>query len=180
MAYEYSIRRYRNWYGKLLRFYPKPFRERFGEGMEQTFNDLCRERKEAGKGLFAFALWAFVETSAGIIRENIGGIMMQNIIRKPSAWLPIAISLVVFTSILCYVAVAIFGVAPEEGSRIFSIYFQWLTLIQVPIIVFFAIKWLPRQPKQAALILALQIIAAMISIAPIGLFEWWLDIVIMP
>jgi hypothetical protein len=148
--------------------------------MEQTFNDLCRERKEAGKGLFAFALWAFVETSAGIIRENIGGIMMQNIIRKPSAWLPIAISLVVFTSILCYVAVAIFGVAPEEGSRIFSIYFQWLTLIQVPIIVFFAIKWLPRQPKQAALILALQIIAAMISIAPIGLFEWWLDIVIMP
>jgi hypothetical protein len=106
--------------------------------------------------------------------------MMQNIIRKPSAWLPIAISLVVFTSILCYVAVAIFSVAPEEGSRIFSIYFQWLTLAQVPIIVFFAIKWLPRQPKQAALILALQVIAAVISLAPIGIFEWWLDIVIMP
>jgi len=105
---------------------------------------------------------------------------MQNIIRKPSAWLPIAISLVVLTSILGYVAVATFGVVPEDGSRIFSIYFQWLTLAQVPIIVFFAIKWLPRQSKQAALILALQIIAAVISIAPIGLFEWWLDIVIMP
>lgn len=71
MAYEYLIRRYRNWYGKLLRFYPKPFRERFGEGMAQTFNDLCRERKEAGEGLFVFVLWVFVETSAAIIRERI-------------------------------------------------------------------------------------------------------------
>jgi hypothetical protein len=65
-------------YSKLLRFYPKPFRERFGEGMEQTFNDPCRERKEAGEGLFTFALWAFVETSTGIIRERITIIMMKN------------------------------------------------------------------------------------------------------
>jgi hypothetical protein len=70
MEYEYSTRRYRNWYAKLLRLYSKPYRERFGEGMEQTFNDLCRERKEAGKGLFAFVLWAFVETSAAISSER--------------------------------------------------------------------------------------------------------------
>src|SRR4029077_16900076 len=35
--------RYRNLYAKLLRLYPKPYRERFGEEMEQTFNDICRE-----------------------------------------------------------------------------------------------------------------------------------------
>src|SRR5436190_961946 len=61
MAYENVIVRYRNLYAKLLRFYPKSYRERFGEGMEQTFNDLCRERKEAGDGLFAFALWTYGE-----------------------------------------------------------------------------------------------------------------------
>ena len=60
MAYEYSTRRYRNWYAKLLRLYPKPFRERFGEGMEQTFNDLCQKRKEAGEGLFVRARIAHV------------------------------------------------------------------------------------------------------------------------
>ena len=82
MAYKHAIARYRKLYAKLLRFYPKPYRERFGEGMEQTFNDLCRERKEAGDGLFGFVLWVFVETSAGIIRENITVIIMQkNIIR---------------------------------------------------------------------------------------------------
>lgn len=70
MAYEHETARYRHWYAKLLRFYPRPYRERFGEGMEQTFNDLCRERERAGDGLFGFVLWVFVETSAGIIREN--------------------------------------------------------------------------------------------------------------
>lgn len=70
MASELFIRRYRNWYAKLLRLFPQPYRERFGEGMEQTFNDLCRERVKAERGLFGFALWTFFETSAAIIREN--------------------------------------------------------------------------------------------------------------
>jgi hypothetical protein len=70
MEYEYAIARYRRWYRKLLRFYSRPYRERFGDGMEQTFNDLCRERAEAGRGLFGFVLWMFVETFAGIVREN--------------------------------------------------------------------------------------------------------------
>ncbi len=46
--------------------------------MEQTFNDLLRERAEEEKGLFGFALWMFVETFAGLIRENMTVIIMQN------------------------------------------------------------------------------------------------------
>ena len=78
MADKYSMRRYRNWYAKLLRFYPKPYRDRFGEGMEQTFNDLCRERRDSGEGLFALALWVFADTSTGIMRERITMIMIPN------------------------------------------------------------------------------------------------------
>jgi hypothetical protein len=78
MEYEPSIRRYRFWYAKLLRLYSKPFRERFGEGIEQTFNDLLRERAEEDSGLFGCALGMFVETSAGILRENLANIIAQN------------------------------------------------------------------------------------------------------
>ena len=82
MASEPVIRRYRNCYAKLLRLYPNAHRQRFGEGMEQTFNDLCRERVKAERGLLSFALWMFVETSAGILRENMTLIIMQkNIMR---------------------------------------------------------------------------------------------------
>ena len=62
--------RYRTWYAMLLRLYPRPFRERFGEGMAQTFHDLCRECRDPGLGLFVFILWIFFETSVGIVKEN--------------------------------------------------------------------------------------------------------------
>ncbi len=68
MAYEHSIRRFRNVYRTLVRRYPKQYRERFGEPIEQTFNDLLQKRAEEEKGLFGFALCVFVETSAGIVR----------------------------------------------------------------------------------------------------------------
>jgi hypothetical protein len=61
----------------MLRLYPKPYRERFGEPMEQTFNDLLRERAEEEKGLFGFVVWMFVETFAGLIGENMTVIIMQ-------------------------------------------------------------------------------------------------------
>lgn len=71
MATNVAGRRYRTWYAMLLRLYPRPFHERFGEGMAQTFDDLCREHRDAGRGLFGLALWIFFETSVGIVRENI-------------------------------------------------------------------------------------------------------------
>lgn len=72
-----AIASYRRWYRRLLRFHSRPYRERFGEEMEQTFSDLCRERVSEGKGLGGFVLWLFAETTAGIIREN-GRCVMQN------------------------------------------------------------------------------------------------------
>ncbi len=70
MATDVADRRYRAWYAKLLRLYPRPFHELFGEGMAQTFHDLCRERLDAKRGLFGLALWVFFETLVGIVREN--------------------------------------------------------------------------------------------------------------
>ena len=70
MATDVAVRRYRAWYAVLLRLYPRPFHERFGEEMEQTFHDLCRERRDAKRGLSGFALWIFFETLVGIIMES--------------------------------------------------------------------------------------------------------------
>ena len=75
-------------YKKLIRLYPRTFRERLGESMEQTFNDLCRERQTKG-GWFGFVLWTFVETAGGIFREHvlllIEGAAMKNILANPSS-----------------------------------------------------------------------------------------------
>jgi len=76
MAANVAARRYQAWYAMLLRLYPRPFRRQFGEGMAQTFHDLCREHADArprlfGLALFGFAVWIFCETLGGIVMENI-------------------------------------------------------------------------------------------------------------
>ncbi|HXC96610.1 MAG TPA: hypothetical protein VNU92_13000 [Edaphobacter sp.] len=71
MATNVADRRYRTWYKMLLRLYPRPFRERFGEGMAQTFHDLCREHNDEKRGLFMLAVWIFCETLGGIVVENL-------------------------------------------------------------------------------------------------------------
>lgn len=70
MATSGAVRRCRTWYAMLLRLYPRPFRERFGEGMEQTFHDLCRNCGDGGWRLFGLAAWVFCETLAGIVKER--------------------------------------------------------------------------------------------------------------
>lgn len=59
-------------YKKLIFLYPAEFRERFGESMEQTFNDVCNEYKKERQTIpSGLVIWMFVETSAGIIKENL-------------------------------------------------------------------------------------------------------------
>ena len=77
-------------YKKLLNLYPRGFREQLGESMQQTFNDLYKERKrETQQVLFSFVLWAFVETTVGIAKEYIllitQGDMMKNITTNPKS-----------------------------------------------------------------------------------------------
>ena len=57
-------------YRKLLTHYPRTFRERLGVSMEQTFNDLYKERR-TGSAWFGFVLWTFTETGMGIFREHV-------------------------------------------------------------------------------------------------------------
>jgi hypothetical protein len=59
----------RAFYKKLLALYPRVFRERLGESMQQTFTDLCNERKQQAEYRWpGFVLWIFIETALGIIR----------------------------------------------------------------------------------------------------------------
>jgi hypothetical protein len=75
-------------YKKLLALYPQSFREQLGESMEQTFRDLCNERKgRIANGFFMLSL--FTETTVGIVREHLllfrEGDMMKNILANPAS-----------------------------------------------------------------------------------------------
>ena len=63
--------------------------------------------------------------------------------------------------------VALFGVVHEADEGTTAHLWQVLMAAQVPIVAFFAIKYIPQQPKQALLILALQMVAALTACAPV-------------
>jgi hypothetical protein len=73
--------RTRTAYRALLRLYPRSFRERFGESMEQTFDDLRRERSTAGGGMFGLVIRTFVDTSLGVARENVAALSRAKLAR---------------------------------------------------------------------------------------------------
>lgn len=86
MTNESSLRRYRQRYATLLRLYPKEYHQRFGEGMEQTFSDLLRERVEKQRGVFNFVLWMFCETFAEIMKNHLTSLAMHNTVKRLSLW----------------------------------------------------------------------------------------------
>jgi hypothetical protein len=78
----YAQRTIHTLYKKLIRFYPQEFRERLGDSMEQTFNDLYNEQKrQTEQGWFSPVLWIFVETAIGIFRERLLLIMEGDIMQ---------------------------------------------------------------------------------------------------
>jgi hypothetical protein len=95
---------------------------------------------------------------------------MSTMLKRPSAFLPLAMSLGALGAVLMFAA--LHGTAPQADEGAAAHIWQLLMAAQVPIVLFFAIKWLPRSPGQAVLILGLQVAAALAAMAPVFLFHW--------
>jgi len=78
-------------------------------------------------------------------------------------------SLAMLTYLISYLA--IFGIVYHEDEGTPAHLFQIWMFLEFLMIVFFAFKWLPREPKQALKILALQIIVALATMAPVFYFK---------
>lgn len=97
---------------------------------------------------------------------------MINILKHPSANLPIAASLAVIAMELWIIFVV--GPSPvpvtDEGSAA-HIFQAWI-VFEVLAILFFFIKWVPKAPKHAPMVLLLQIVAAIAAAAPVFILGW--------
>lgn len=91
-------------------------------------------------------------------------------LKHPSAFLPVTMSLVALAVVLTYLAVN--GPAPQADEGAAAHIWQLLMAAQIPIVLFFAFRWLPRSPRQAMSILGLQVGAALAAMAPVFLLHW--------
>ena len=99
---------------------------------------------------------------------------IQRLWRRPTALLPLAMSAAALALVLG--AIAIYGIPgtngvpaeTDEGTA--AHLFQLLIAGQLPIILIFAIRWLPRSPRAALEVLAIQALAGIAALFPVFYF----------
>jgi hypothetical protein len=94
---------------------------------------------------------------------------LVSMMKRPSAFLPLGMSVAALALVLVHVA--LFGAAREADEGATAHLFQLLLAAQVPLVGFFAARWLPRAPAQALAVLALQAGAALAAMAPVFLLN---------
>lgn len=90
--------------------------------------------------------------------------------RKPSAFLPVAMSFAALAIVLVHIIRSGLSREADEGTA--AHLWQLLLAAQIPIVAFFAIRWLPQSPRSALPVLALQAGAALAALAPVYFLNW--------
>jgi hypothetical protein len=86
-------------------------------------------------------------------------------LKRPTALIPLAMSIAALGLVLGHIA--IFGVARQPDEEAAAHLWQLLMAGQIPVIAVFAVKWLPRTPGPALLVLGLQAVAVLAAAAPV-------------
>ena len=76
-----------------------------------------------------------------------------SLLKQPSAWLPLAMSLAALALVLGHAAV--YGVVHEVDEGAAAHVWQILMAAQLPIVAYFLLQWLPKQPRESLQVLAL-------------------------
>ena len=92
------------------------------------------------------------------------------LVTKPSAFAPVLMSFMALLVVLLHVILVGTAPAADEGTE--AHIWQILMTLQIPVIGFFALKWLPRIPRQAMPILVLQMSAALLAASPVYFLGW--------
>lgn len=155
----------------LVRLFPNRWLERYGEEFEEllesegagfaTLVDVAR----AACWQHALSFWS---NGDGTMQTYPASVM--SMARKPSAFVPIVMSLCALAVVVG--SVTAFGAStlrrmPDEGAA--AHIWQLLMAGQLPILAFFAFKWLTRDRKAALSILAIQLIGFGLALLPVWL-----------
>jgi hypothetical protein len=95
---------------------------------------------------------------------------LRIMIKRPSAFVPVAMSFAALALVLVHIIMS--GAAREADEGTAAHLWQLLMAAQIPIVAFFAIRWLPQSPRSALPVLALQAVAALAALAPVYLLHW--------
>ena len=156
---------------KLVRLYPRRWRERYGVELQELLKtepvdfaiviDLARAA--------AFERFLNLRRS-GEEEMRTYPASLISLVRKPSAFIPLAMSLCAFAVVMSSVAAlgtASLRAMADEGTA--AHIWQLLIAGQPPVIAFFALKWLARDRTAGLTIMAIQLAVFGAALLPVWL-----------
>jgi hypothetical protein len=90
--------------------------------------------------------------------------------KKRSALTPVVMSLVAL--MLVGIQVSIHGVRPERDEGALAHLYQLLVDCQIPVIAFFAFRWLRQAPLQGLRVVVAQASALAAALVPVHMMGW--------
>ena len=93
--------------------------------------------------------------------------MILSTFKVPSAWVPLAMSVAALAVVAGHLFVS--GVAAEADEGAAAHAWQLLIAGQVPVIGWFLLWWFPKGRAAAATVLAVQVLALFVALAPVAL-----------
>jgi hypothetical protein len=90
--------------------------------------------------------------------------------RKASAVIPVVMSLVAL--VLVGIQLAIHGIAPERDEGALAHLYQLLVVGQIPVIAFFAFRWLRRAPLRGLSVVVAQVVAMAAALVAVHMMGW--------
>lgn len=93
-----------------------------------------------------------------------------HLLRRPASYVPIAMSFLALCVVLTAVLVFGAGPAPDEGTA--AHVFQLLIAGQAPFVLWGVATTIGSHPREAMVVLALQVLAAVVAFTPV--FAWGL------
>ena len=91
-------------------------------------------------------------------------------IKKPSAWVPIVLTAIILGMMSLYFANVI-PPDPTGDEGIMAHSFQLWVVLEFFAVLFFAFKWIPREPRETRKIIALQVMLAIVPVAIVWFLE---------
>ncbi len=107
---------------------------------------------------------------AGILGGMNPAISMTALFKRPSAFLPILLSLAAVGVIVAHIAAH--GTAPQPDEGAAAHLWQLLMAAQVAGMIYFLVRWVPAGPRTAWIVFSVQLAAALLAIAPVWLLKW--------
>jgi len=95
---------------------------------------------------------------------------LSGMLKRPTAFLPVAMSCAALITVLIFLFMH--GPAPQADEGAAAHIWQLLMAAQLPLVAYFAIRWVPQSPEQATPVLVVQVLAALAAVAPVFFLHW--------